>query len=110
MGISVSRAEAAPPAPVRGSSGGTLLPPTAAAIIQNAQSGKVTWAALQEAVQRRMPWHTGADALHNAQVVVEKPKQVVDYMRLPPPIKYEELQRECMSECFHQSPTPDCSS
>ncbi|CAL8466952.1 g6488 [Coccomyxa elongata] len=68
MGISVSRAEA-PPA-VRGSgNSASLLPPTAAELVRNVQSVK------------------GAAA---------KPAEVIDYMRLPPPIKYEELQRESM--------------
>ncbi len=35
--------------------------------------------------------------LYAVQVGIAKPAEVIDYMRLPPPIKYEELQRESMS-------------
>lgn len=38
-----------------------------------------------------------------------KPAEVIDYMRLPPPIKYEELQRESMSASLSQHTPYNCT-
>ena len=77
-----------------------MLPPTAAAVIQNVQSGKVICGQNQKLARwLRLPCTQVVMSCPTAQVGAEKPKQVVDYMKLPPPIKYEELQRESMSEC-----------
>lgn len=41
--------------------------------------------------------------LYAVQGGIAKPAEVINYMRLPPPIKYEELQRESMSTSCLQS-------
>lgn len=97
MGISVSKAEAAAPPAVRGSTGGAgLLPPTAAAVVKNVQTGTVSVACDRPEYGTQYT-RSGLSRCVDGQGAGAKPAELIDYTRLPPPIKYEELQRESMS-------------
>jgi hypothetical protein len=79
MGATVSRAEGPAPLPVG-------VPPTAAPLLQKV-SPKV-----------RAVWRANSKEARGVPLTLLHPRQV-DYMELPLPIKYEEIQREALSTC-----------